>query len=626
MADFHQVTRHKPPEAPYEGDGSPSVNPLGDSDRHSTTLFPRPLSEDILNAIKEHNMNRLLTLVLHSELIEHGKSRKPPSKHIPTNYQSLSEESIEVLDFDFHSDYKEKIAHAVSVYMDGYLPVHRMVEMMVKDRSPTGKGFSMWTLAWKRHMTLQVCLKLLGGFNGAGSGQYWRQMQPDGKNALHIAASGHNFGSDLAVRIILELLALSQSESSSSSDMGLDDLTAGPPDGTQEHTALHLAMPKLWTLKFQGHSLERLLLAGANPCIQNSPNGETLLHLLASKERSDGDHKRLHMIKTVLQHKEDGWKINLTAKNHVGYTAMAKAFEFNDYDMVIALLKTRASSINLSDEAQDIWARDKADVLSLALDPDGKFNSLRGSLIQALAHDDVYLFRKKDSAMAALEKACNLTEDRDDVVSALLNALHDPDKTEAFSRGCALSLAARKDHSLTVSVMLDHGAVEHMRSAECFSLIKTLRDEGRTMLADLIQYFRTHSRVNVLEQSSDSETLKDLKLFAIKWPRRLTSSPNYAEGERDKEHEIGEMGEDKNGSEKQRRVGFSMYCRKEGAQAFSTFKYSLYSSQHPVGQILHCEEHTFLHTWTRRNGGWIHLPANNVSTCLLLTTKGTMNI
>lgn len=609
----------------YESSQTPNLTPTiapTPEDPSGSSLIPsrsvttlQQLSAEILEAIESQHWEALIKLVKTQTLI--SKWWWVQDKDIPANYRSSKGECLSGFHIIFDNDYEDKIGKAVSMEFEGNLPVHRLTKFITKAR----EDFEFEQV--KRSVSI------LSGV-GRPEKEHWRQKNAEGKNALHIAASGQGRNSEHALRALLELMAVSASDDGLA---GLDDQTMS--EDMNDNTALHLAalnIPKT-ALHLSGNHestqpFNRLLLAGANPWIQNRFK-DTVLHLLnkdkqgkenderstttmRGKSRDNAeiqnvrDNMRIQGALDILQQQGD-WKSHLVAVNLAGNTAMSLALSTKDYKMVAALATAHQTpSFVQGKEEEDTWSRDGAAAFDVAVfTRDTDLDSMRGNLIRSLAEDKFVkkCFNERDEfGLTALHKVCNLKEDRDDIVMALLRngakvrkrvgqpAQEQSKEPRRYTGWSALSFALKRGHRWTVSLLLANGAMDGLTPAECSDIKQRSYEEGDYIGWDLIQYFRTHvsdSFSEVLERPQESKKERKLEFLATKWPSKGMMSDDADE------------------------EGESRYRFKDFE--FETFDYRSYPEKRSVRHMLYCNDDTTWDTWTRRNGGWIHLPANNVS-------------
>lgn len=582
------------PEAPSDQSLIPS--------RYATTL-PK-VSAEILQAIESQHWETMLELVNREVLIS-----KPRwwvlDEDIPANYQGAKGECLESLHIIFDESLETKIANAVATASEGNFPVHGMTEFITKSQE---------SLSFEQ---IKRSISILSGF-GRSEYEHLQKKNSKGRNALHIAALGEGRNSERALSAVLELMALSASKH------GLAGLDEKDGDG---NTALHVAalnIPKtaLHLSQVDGSKrhestqpFNRLLRAGANPWIQNGAR-DTVLHLLnKDRQANNNDGKsesniqgtaedntsiqnlreimRIQAARDILRQQGD-WKPQLVAANDNDETAMSLALSAKDYKMVEALVEASQtpSFVLKGKEQEDTWSQQGAAAFEAAvLNRDTNLDPMRGNLIGSLAEDQFVkkCFNKRDNlGLTALHKVCNLEEDRDDIVMALLKngaktrsrvgqpAQQHSKEFQRYIGWTALSFALERGHRWTVSLLLANGAMDELSPAE-WSAIRQRTYEGNYICWDLIQYFRTHVSDNfneVLVRPSECKDEKELGFLAIKWPSKGNSSQN---------------------------------------KSFKDFDYSSYPDKRPVGHMIYGNDDTSWDTWTRRNGGWIHLPANNVS-------------
>lgn len=609
-----------------------------ESSPHERTHTSRPndtfegLSEEIFEAINRQDWKELCNLMGQRHISDF---RSPEPAEYPAKYRSIMGEYLTGFRIDFDKKFEKKIARAISRSPKGYLPLHRFLAYLTES-----------TIILNRlPERITRSISILGGF-GPPIPKLWQQKGRDGKNALHIAASGHGTNLDHALRALLELVAMSPMTSRTPDGRlcGLDDKTTG----MQERTALHLAALN----EDSKQPFDRLLLAGANPWVRDS-NGNTILHRLSdgrrikshrrktetigwrtelpglTAEREIGDNIRIGKIHSLL-HQTVDWTPGLDAVNYDGETATRLALSTKDYKVVDSLTEARClASYEPGQRVWKIWEEDAVAVLDLAvLDLDEALDDpsapIRISLMKNLARDPIGVgcFNKHDnSGMTALHKACDLTQDRADIVKALLDNGAEINKRTGHSKSglehskrdqycnglSALSFAASRGHRRTVSFLLAKSAPEDLDPAECSIISQAAYEGGNPLVGDLIQYFRRydsgyfHKLLDHAQDSNQSDTL------ATKWPSKATISIEDLAGEEEN-------------------VGSSRFS--SGMQQLKDFDYHSYPEKLQVGHIMSCADedpentpntwNTYkawntYKTWNRKNGGWIHLPANDVS-------------
>lgn len=601
------------------------------SSPHEQTLASRAsdtfedLSEKIFQAINRQDWKELCNLMGQRRLSD-SWSLEP--EDYPAKYRSIPEECLTGFRIDFDKKFEGKIARAISRSSKGQLPLHRFLTYLT--------GNTINPLGMER---LRRSISILGGF-GPPIPKLWQRKDRDGKNALHIAASGHGTDLDLALRALLELVAMSPMTSRTPDGRlyGLDDKTTG----MQERTALHLAALN----EDSKQPFDRLLLAGANPWIRDS-YGNTILHLLSdgrriksdkrktetigwrtelpglTPEREIGDNIRIGKIHSLL-HQTVDWTPGLDAVNDGGETAMRLALSTKDYKVVDALTEARClPSYKPEQRVRKIWEEDAAAVLDLAvLDLDEALDEpgdpIRIRLMKNLARDQIGedCFNTQDNfGLTALHKACDLTQDRADIVKALLDngaeinertgpcksGLEHSERDKCHTGLSALSFAASRGHRRTVLFLLAKSAPRDLDPAECSIISQAAYEGGNPLVGDLIQHFRRydsdyfHKLLDHAQDSNQSESL------ATKWPSKATISIEDLAGEEED-------------------VGSSRFS--SGMQQLEDFDYNSYPEKLQVGHIMSCADEdpentpntwNTYKTWNRKNGGWIHLPANDVS-------------
>lgn len=612
---------HESPENPQNMPPTFASTPEAHSDQSVssdsvTTL--RKESAEVWQAIESRQWETMLALVGKQTLISNAWNVE--EDQYPANYQGAKGEPIRGFNIVFDEDYGDQIATAVSKTSEGNLPLHVMTEFVTKTQNEL------------HFVPIKRCISILSEFGRAEHEQWW-EKNAKGKNALHIAALCQGRNSEHVIRALFELMV------SSSSDDCLAGLDDGDGDG---NTALHLAALNIPRTALYLTGLEenwrhesmqpfnRLLRAGANPWKQNR-SGDTVLHLLNKERQAESikgesesntwgtakdsasvqnlrEAMRIQAARDILR-QQGAWKPQLVATNGTGQTAMSLALLTKDYALVGALAEaSQTPSFVLEGDDAKRWVKDGTTAFDKAVGTlDADLDPIRGDLIRNLAEDGSfkdYLTRKDQSGLTALHKACNLTEDRFDIVKALLSGTNIHERAgpprdahgkgdQRFANWSALTFATRRAHNSTALLLLEQGIMNGLTPSECSEIRQLAYDEGNLYIAGLIQHFRTHDLATlheILTHDSKANLGEELRLSALKWPRKGMRSPDI----------------ERKGFRK-----FSEYRPK--TEALRDFDYCSYPERRLIHHLVHGDEGTSWNTWTKKNGGWIHLPANNVS-------------
>lgn len=233
---------------------------------------------------------------------------------------------------------------------------------------------------------------------------------------------------------------------------------------------------------------------------------------------------------------------------------------------------------------------------------------LHRSADMSLSTDQRYGARR-----SILHKACNSQKEPSAIVKILLHA-DDPIDLFAvdYSGRTALDYAAERGHWATVSLLIDHGAMDHMSPEQRLELLHVAGKENNFDVVDRVRRFKPRTiNLGPSKYTSDQQRL-NMELFARTWPGKI-SSPD--------------------GPKLSKQVT-SRFVYDPRMETWEVAPIDSFKSIEDSGKTEHPgirkepereSVHDVIndHDWITQGRGWVHLPANNVSTSTATSAEFT---